>query len=1809
MKYITHRMKSIKEGRMMKQTFSKRFMSLVLCLAMLLSYLPLSAMAAEDAITDNRVADPSTMDGWKAFFPIEGELSTENAGGVWMDKSVFTDASVFAPQGISKGKENSFLVALSAIGSNMTVTGMSMMPTDTMLVLDISGSMNDDSGNNDVAEDLVEAANETIAALLSTNAYNRVGVVLYSGPLSEGGAASSGDAVVMLPLGRYITDSDGAYLNYKVTGNYSTTESVSLDADLVYEGTQRAPESTSKNVAGATYIQKGMILAMNQFLADGNAVTVETPQGNILQRKPVMVLMSDGSPTVGSTNFADPGSINLGSGTSTSAALGFVSQLSAAYAKAKIEEKYGTDSLMYTLGLGVDNDAIALSVLDPDHSRASTAVKDFWIAYAEAEVGENVVVQRGYNAQNNRTVTKLELPLEENYVDTYFSANGASGNLAEELKQAFADIVGSIQLQSGYYPTLIAENEDLSGYVSFVDRIGEYMEVVDIKGILIGGVLFAGDKLASNFVPGGGALGTYEQPTELGHEMVAAVRERLGLENDDAARTLIGLAYEYGQIRYDVRTGEFSNYIGWYANAAGEFLGFYHQGVTVLPESSGNVDTDPVYIMRSYGYLGAVDKAHGVSESDMMYATVQLRESIATGEQVMIFAVPAALLPVVSYHVTLREDGVLTDLAVSGAQEPIRLLYEVALWEEINPYTVSELVSAEYLAENTNQDGSVNFYTNQWDHANITGYGTINSYGYFNPSRQNNQYYYLEDTLVYSDLRGTLYTGAAQPAGEMYRAYMVYKKGVELTSETVYIPISDESMATAVRNADGSWHIPAGNVFVSLDGYDVEKSENLTQTLPQSSIAFVDTTNHSINEAGYHFYVGATFGNNGRLALKPETGIKLSKLLAEGAEDTQEAFAFTLTNLSDSNHQRSYDAWLIRADGTEVPMTVSFAAGKATVELKAEEVLYIGGMENGQEIRVEEAETVKYIPSASGLSAAGTVIVEANTMAEVTFINATRGSGNLTVAKEVEHDFGVEYAIPADKMFTIQVTLQGVGTANATFAAQKSGSQLSEVTTDGNGRFTVTLGHDEHITLFALPAGTTASVVEQAPASGFTPIYWDNGVRGDGVVKVEENSTASVIVINDYQPAEVYPVEISVVGEKLLENQQWQPGYSFTFRLEKLLSDGSWQQLGEVEEAKYGKTTFSFNEAFANESYAQAGVYYYRVVEIEPETPLGGFQYDKTVHSFSVVVGDTDMDGKLEIVNVAASRPETTGVERTENGWTVSARFTNVYAVSGSASVTIDLNKQVEDLGGGMQSLAGFTFGLYDGEELVYTSPATTDRGFARFVLSYSQEGVYSYLLKEIRPATVPAGWTYSDAQFPVTVVVSDNGDGTLGAVIFLGNTRPENAGTSIETTFVNRYDPADAVLNIDFVSKILEGRELVAGEFTFEIQPLDGSAAIAGSNDQNGKVIFAEALHFDRVGVYYYNVVETSRDGNGVTTDQSIYRISVTVSDLGGRLSASYVVVNGTGDQIVFHNIYQAKETSYTIRGTKVLTGRTLLNDEFRFVLTEALNANGDLAENAKQYEAHNQMDGSFAFPAISYTEAGTYYYVVSEISDSGSAYGIQFDQTRYVVIVTVTDDTARGELVATANLQAEQITFVNRYVPNPVAGELSGEKVLYGQSLTEGRFFFEIWQSDANWEFAGEEPLQTVGNLADGTLMFDLLDYTQQNATAYTQAGSYYYLVREVNGGEIIDGVTYDDTVYRVRVEVTDDLKGQLHITVHIYDDGGVPQQEILFTNHYTAPEVPDVPQTGDRFHLWLALLLVSSGAVLCTALFYGKKQRDEA
>ena len=499
----------------------RRILSIVLCLALLVTYIPvavLTASAATDGNGDGRVWDEHTLHQWKNYFgvlsdnPNDLSLSTEYAGGVWTDKSVFSPADV--PEELTRAeykgntfslsdKGDNFLVSLSAIASNKEITGYSTVPTDTVFVLDLSSSMrtNDDK-NQSAMDELADATNRAINDLLELNHNNRIAVVLYAGNRNQSFSNADATTEIILPLDTYELKNDGKYLEAANVGN-NVNWALKVASGVKGSG---GTVSGTKNTATGTFMQDGIYEAMRVLLAADPVVESGVQAGT--ERLPIMVLMTDGEPTLANNDYdgnnagTDLGTsvmhdFNGSTGTySHRDTIAFMTMLTAAYAKKQVSAHYG-DALFYTLAYGEEVTRLdeALSVMDPEQS--SNTINAMWNSF----LGDNDVTVYRYregsryryltakNAQNGPSRLSAEDKL---YVDEYFPAE-----TDDDFAAAFDSIVNEIIIQSKYYPTYVENDHDHDGYLTFVDKIGDYMEITDIKGIVVGDRLFSGAAMAS----------------------------------------------------------------------------------------------------------------------------------------------------------------------------------------------------------------------------------------------------------------------------------------------------------------------------------------------------------------------------------------------------------------------------------------------------------------------------------------------------------------------------------------------------------------------------------------------------------------------------------------------------------------------------------------------------------------------------------------------------------------------------------------------------------------------------------------------------------------------------------------------------------------------------------------------------------------------------------------------------------------------------------------------------------------------------------------------------------------------------------------------------------------------------------------------------------------------------------------------------------------------------------------------------------------------------------------------------------------
>ncbi|MBQ1961617.1 MAG: hypothetical protein II357_00830, partial [Clostridia bacterium] len=1392
-------------------TLSKRILTLFLSVMMILSALPLMSVTADT--DDTRVVDPETVDKWQALFG-NSTNNTLNAGIVLRDKTVYNPSKL--PADIAKhitmdeNKKDNFLVSLSAIASNKEIKGYSNLPSDTMLVLDLSGSMVNQS--NAIAN-MVTAANAAMDELFALNPYNRVGMVLYSGNSASDEPAYTSSATVLLPIDRYVpikqtvrqenpdydehkrvtgsgrtnpydTDGDYKYIDVEKNTYISRSNNTISIASGLKNTNGVAVSKKTKTASGGTYIQNGLSLAVKEFkkIEDTTIEGTGIQSGTI--RLPIMVLMSDGAPTVATNTYTNIDTSNMGNGTSTSDGLGFLTQLTAAWSREQLKSHYGREPMFYTLGLGSSITGVAEGVLDPYVS--TVGMNTYWNSYLKLAANGTMNV---YHNNSSKSITRNTSITNQFYVNEYFKAQ-----TGDDLINAFESIVNEIILQSRYYPTFISDTHNFDGYITFEDQIGPYMGISSVKGILIGDHFFSGAKIAQNYSEGGGSFGTASNPTALGNEFIRSLRIRLGLTHSQA-QALVEDAYEAGQLRYNAQTGKFSSYIGWYGDKDGNVLGHWHSGHT-----SADYPEGATTINCSYEFLGETDKTHGIADTDMMYVSVRAVSDIATGEQSMIWKIPAALIPVVTYSVsfegTTYENGTNFKVDITEA-DPIQLLFEVELDPDIDEFNVTEVVGKDYY--HINDDGSYSFYSNRWGsadhndhHIDYTDpYSHLTTTSSFRPSLENERYYYTENTpvLVKNGNDYVIATGVLDPNKTYYHASRYFEITNSLTGAAEmkynYEAISEHSLSLAKPSEDGrSWYIPKGTIYRMLEAYTEfgKKSSNLTETLEYSDYPFVENP-HDENYDFTQYACISFLGNNGTFTLMPATGIKISKSVPMIIADTDTNFTFDVE--VDGIADGRYRARKVDAAGNTADTTVSFTNGKASVVIGAGESLYIVDLPENAEFSVTERDHDNYGVSSSTLNGnavnkdtvSGTLT--AHRLQQVAYVNTYKTTGNLMINKTVRHNLGGDFTADlSSKEFTVKVTLTG---SDIPETVETAAGTVLNVAQDGS--FTFKIKDGQTVTVTDLDEGLGYIIEEINMPAGFNMSADSNGLRG--TIRADENARA--YLINNYEPAPYTP-SFKLEANKVLKGRDWKADDKFIFQIQKLV--GSEWVMVEDEIIVSGSNAvgdtveFSY-DSMPNLSFNKIGTYHYRIYEVTTTKTSTDFEripgiiYDNSIHSFAVHITDNDGDGKLEgkIVPVAPVTALGSG-----DDWTISTTFTNTYVPVGNDTFTLDINKSIT--GSDDIPLSGFNFGIYSdaaATELITT--ATTDsNGKAVYSLTYSpmdlldnngsyaKEKTFTYYVKEIAPEdndpSKIGGMTYNDTVYELVISLKDNLDGTIKATL-----------------------------------------------------------------------------------------------------------------------------------------------------------------------------------------------------------------------------------------------------------------------------------------------------------------------------------------------------------------------------------------------------------------------------------------------------------
>ncbi|MBR5279271.1 MAG: hypothetical protein IKU23_08470, partial [Clostridia bacterium] len=625
-------------------------------------------------------------------------------------------------------------------------------------------------------------------------------------------------------------------------------------------------------------------------------------------------------------------------------------------------------------------------------------------------------------------------------------------------------------------------------------------------------------------------------------------------------------------------------------------------------------------------------------------------------------------------------------------------------------------------------------------------------------------------------------------------------------------------------------------------------------------------------------------------------------------------------------------------------------------------------------------------------------------------------------------------------------------------------------------------------------------------------------IQNTTITKNGNRYTVSASFNNLYAPAQGESVKLDVI--KTMTGNFGLNGFSFAL----------YEEDSEDALLVSNLTDINGNASFYLYFPAEMAGNTYSYVLKEVATSISGMEENTQSYTLDFVVTD-NLDGTTSVTVYIDGEPLTDQNKPT---------FNNVYDPV-DAQILFSGEKKLE---GRVENANEFSFNLYrtdssfaiDGVTPLQTVYNDVMGGFIFDPVVFDTAGEYYFVITETEGDL--AGITYDNTQHRITVTVSDNG-GTLVA----------SSDLNYNIEFNNTYIPAPVDVTING-SKILSGRDIADGEFQFVLK--QEGAEIEKVNNLGAAFSF-ETITYRTAGVYTYTVEETDNGLAGVTYDTAIYEITVTVTDNGnGKLLATVdMKKNGLeSTEIVFVNEYIPAPYSFTLNGTKNLTGREQNANEFKFSLVNLLT--DQVAETVA-----NGADGSFSFSEITVRAAGHYHYHVIEVGEELP--GITYDTAIQHIDIEVTDVGGRLEGRIIINETADgEITFNNVYDALDASVTLKGIKEFTNGNLTQGLFSFNLIENG--------DVVQTVTNGKDGAFEFEPIIFNQE--------GVYEYVIAEVNDNK--DGVIYDDAERNVTVTVTD-IGGILAAKVEI--DGEITDTATV-TNVYD-PVDTEFTITGKKFY----------------------------
>lgn len=662
------------------------------------------------------------------------------------------------------------------------------------------------------------------------------------------------------------------------------------------------------------------------------------------------------------------------------------------------------------------------------------------------------------------------------------------------------------------------------------------------------------------------------------------------------------------------------------------------------------------------------------------------------------------------------------------------------------------------------------------------------------------------------------------------------------------------------------------------------------------------------------------------------------------------------------------------------------------------------------------------------------------------------------------------------------------------------------------------------------------------------------------------------------------PVESSVTDQitvaKSLTGRDLTEG-EFSFELREVKGEDS-ELIETVANAADGKVTFSTIK------YTEIGQHTYMLREVKGDA--GGITYDDTIYTVVTTIADNgkgqlaathELKGAKDVKSIEfknayttnAAEASLTGIKNLQvaDGLTpadIAGKFT--FTVTGEEGAPMPANASVTNDAKGKVDFGKITFTLDDLNKALGEKPE-------------KREHTFTYTVTESGEV---AGVT-NDAKLSreVSFTVTDDGKGNLSV-----SHKPDG---DVAFTFTNTYNVTPVETSVTdqiTATKVLTGRELAAGEFSFELVEGEGEDAkviATGTNAADGKITMS-AVKYTKAGTHAYTLREVKGGtiSKGVTYSDAEYTIETTITDNGdGTLSATHVLKDDV-KAATFENAYSVTplDAEFDFGLGKAIDGRDWTDsDKFSFTITasEGTPLPDPATVTVSKKDAKDGI-AAIKFGKIHYTAAGTYKYEIRE--NAGNTVGMTYDSHVATAEVTVTED---GDGNLTANVtKKENGRFTNTYrteLNYTAAGGLWLSKYLDGRPMTEGQFTFTVTPADdasaralgllpgANSFKSPEAAEATVG-------LIDILAGHEVKFTLADAGKTFKYTVAEKNDGQ--PGYTYDDAVRTVTIAIADDTAGTLtatttvsggpegtHETVHKSGENKVEKALVPFHNSYSA------------------------------------------